>query len=109
MWDCGYTNSSGRSGQGWKKRNIKTKRIESVTEHPWGALLLGMLYLPDSIENEDEYNKEIVLKMLVVHDLAEAITGDVAYHDQTEQTRLAEADAFKSISKCAARTTESRT
>ena len=89
-----------RERAGWKKRNIQTHRIESVAEHTWGALLLGMLYLPDSLEHEERYDKETVLKMLIVHDLAEAITGDVAYHDQTEQTRLAEADAFKYIEMC---------
>lgn len=89
-----------RDRAGWKKRNVRARRLESVAEHTWGAHLLGMLYLPDWIENEEAYNKQAVLKMLLVHDLAEALTGDVAYHDQTEQTRQAEADAFKYIEMC---------
>jgi 5'-deoxynucleotidase YfbR-like HD superfamily hydrolase/nucleoside phosphorylase len=89
-----------RERVGWKKRNIRVRRIESVADHTWGAHLLGMLYLPDWIEGEETYSKQIVLKMLMVHDLAEALTGDVALHDQTEQTRQAEADAFKYIEMC---------
>ena len=89
-----------RERAGWKKRNIRAGRIESVAEHTWGAHLLGMLYLPDWVESEESYSKQVVLKMLIVHDLAEAITGDVALHDQTEQTRQAEADAFKYIEMC---------
>ncbi len=56
------------------------KRQESVAEHSWMICLLAML-LKDKISIQIDLPK--VLKMLVIHDLAEAITGDIPLGQQT--------------------------
>ncbi|HEY1768883.1 MAG TPA: HD domain-containing protein [Chthoniobacterales bacterium] len=60
---------------GWRKRGVET--LETVGAHTFGAYLLGLLFLPDAIDNEREFNKARVLDMIAVHDLEEAITGDL--------------------------------
>jgi putative hydrolase of HD superfamily len=55
-----------------------TGRQESVAEHSWRVLMLAFLlrpYLPVTL------NWERLAEMLIVHDLAEARTGDVAIFD----------------------------
>ncbi|NDJ53757.1 MAG: HD domain-containing protein [Chloroflexi bacterium] len=49
-------------------------RVESVAEHSWMLCLMAMLVF-DSIEVEVDRLR--VLKMLVVHDLPEVLTGDI--------------------------------
>lgn len=55
---------------GWELRNIE--QPESVADHTWGTALLCMVYA----ESEDVDTGKCV-KMAVVHDLAEAETGDL--------------------------------
>lgn len=49
------------------------RRPESVAEHSWRVSLLAML-LEDEIEGAD-FNK--ILRMCIIHDLGEALTGDI--------------------------------
>ena len=78
---------------GWKNRS--TDHFESVADHSWAACTLAMLMLPDdlryssfisyeealryqAIESKEEpYSKDRILKLLLVHDLAESYTGDI--------------------------------
>jgi putative hydrolase of HD superfamily len=58
--------------------HTSTGRQESVAEHSWRVLLLAFLmrpYLPVTL------NWERLAEMLIIHDLAEARTGDVAIFD----------------------------
>ncbi len=48
---------------------------ESVAEHTLGALMMGMVFLPTEYP-EQHYNKQTILDMLLVHDMAEGILGD---------------------------------
>jgi len=59
-------------------------RQESVAEHSWRVLLLALLirpYLPATL------NWERLAEMLIIHDLAEARTGDVAIFDLAHSTK----------------------
>lgn len=66
---------------GWKKYFVPTP--ESVTEHMYNCWLLALLYLPDNYDAEG-YNKESILKMLLIHDWAESITGDINKPEKKE-------------------------
>ena len=59
---------------GWVNKNIPN--AENIVEHMYNCWLMGLLYLPN--ENEDQnYDKDTVLRMLLMHDLAETKTGDI--------------------------------
>ena len=49
-------------------------RQESVAEHTWSSCLLAIVFFNEISVKVDQLK---VLKMLIVHDLAEAITGDI--------------------------------
>ena len=55
------------------------KRKESVAEHSWMVALLALISLP---ELKNKVNGEKILKLAIVHDLAEALAGDIPTHDQ---------------------------
>ncbi|RYY31171.1 MAG: HD domain-containing protein [Chitinophagaceae bacterium] len=72
---------------GWIKR--RTAHRESVAAHTLGGWLLGMIHLPQkfkTIDSHDPYDKETVLKMILIHDLGESITGDVDMNDRDDET-----------------------
>jgi 5'-deoxynucleotidase YfbR-like HD superfamily hydrolase len=62
------------------RRESPSPRIESVAEHTCGACLLALLCLS---ENDPAYDKNRVLRLLLVHDWAEAVLGDFAHDDKT--------------------------
>ena len=53
-------------------------RQESVAEHSWMLCLLALL-LHDQLETKTDLLK--VLKMVAIHDLPEAVTGDIPSHE----------------------------
>lgn len=69
---------------------LSSGRQESVAEHTWGMCLLACLTAPHL---EFPVNIEKSLKMIVAHDLVEAIAGDVPYFEASDrQTNKAEAE-----------------
>lgn len=67
---------------GWRDRRLTLKRVESVAEHTMGALILGLTYLPDeNPKNWMGYDKREVLAYVLIHDLAESISGDASTRD----------------------------
>ena len=48
---------------------------ESLAEHTMNAWTMAMLFLP-AVSDDAEYNKQEILDMLLVHDMAEAVLGD---------------------------------
>lgn len=80
---------------GWVKRNVPEP--ETVAEHMYNTWLLGMFLLPNSDANK-EYSKERILELILIHDLAEAVTGDIErpikdldpeFYDQQESSEMA--------------------
>ena len=57
------------------------RRPESVAEHSWRVSLLAML-LEDEIKDAD-FNK--IIRMCIIHDLGEAITGDIPSFWKTKE------------------------
>jgi putative hydrolases of HD superfamily len=56
---------------GWRLRGIRNP--ESVADHSWGTAYLVLLYAGEACANRCR-----ALEIAIVHDLAEALTGDVA-------------------------------
>ena len=75
-------------------------REESVAEHVWRVSLMVILFYPYL---DEKINVEKALKMSVIHDLAEVITGDIPYYMTPEgseakrQKEVEEERAMKSI------------
>ncbi len=76
---------------GWLQRGVNDP--ESVAEHIYGCWLLGTFLLPEAY-SEPTYSKQEILDMLLLHDLPEAVTGDIPrpekkknpfYYEQLEQ------------------------
>lgn len=58
--------------KGSKYKSRKVKQPESVADHSFGAAVLALL-----IGEYEHFNKQKVLELLLVHDLMEAVTGDL--------------------------------
>ena len=60
--------------QGWLKKGISPDQCESVAEHSYGvgvlAMLIADMYFPS-------LDKEKLLRMALIHDLAEVYSGDI--------------------------------
>ncbi len=76
---------------GWL--NFGLNDVESVAAHSWGVSYLSLILAPDSL------NKEKVLSMSIIHDLGEALVGDITPLDgisKNEKHEL-EFDAIKKL------------
>jgi putative hydrolases of HD superfamily len=65
---------------GWTKRHIPNP--ESVADHSYRAAVLGMVL-------SDKYglNTEKIMRMLLIHDLEEAITGDIPHPEKIKMCK----------------------
>ena len=59
---------------GWINRKVSSP--ENIVEHMYSCWLIGVLFLPNSSDNAN-YNKNLILDMLLLHDLGETETGDI--------------------------------
>ncbi len=79
---------------------LSSGRRESVPEHTWSMCLLACLSAPHL---EHPVNIEKSLKMIVAHDLVEAIAGDIPFFEESErqqnkyETELAAMDQLAKI------------
>src|SRR5215211_6639990 len=62
---------------GWVDRGVPAERVESVADHSFRVALLAWLASAGTALDRDR-----VLILAVIHDLAEAITGDLTPYDQ---------------------------
>jgi len=99
--------------KGWIDRKIdrhKNIRVESDAEHTWACCMLANILLPTNIydcelikggakdfDSYSKYDKQKVLGLLLVHDLPECITGDIAAPDKTKKDKENETIAIGSI------------
>jgi len=76
-----------------------SSRQESVAEHSWMLCVLAIL-MADELQEKVDLLK--VLKMVVIHDLAESVTGDIPSHeisDRQNTKKEAEKAAFNDLVK----------
>ncbi|WP_254522755.1 HD domain-containing protein [Natrinema caseinilyticum] len=72
---------------GWVLRGIENP--ESVAAHTWGTALLCLLYAD---RTEGAVDRDRAISMALVHDLAEARTGDFATRADDENQRVTAAE-----------------
>ncbi len=65
--------------QGWQDVKISADRLESVSEHIYGCLVLAICI---NDEFDMKMNMEYILKMLIFHELEEIVIGDVSAIDK---------------------------
>jgi len=70
-------------------------RQESVAEHSWRLAVLAMLMEEDF----PELNMNKVIRMCLIHDWGEAVTGDIPAFIKTEADEEKEADAIETLLK----------
>ena len=82
------------SRQGWIDK-LSLKNPESVADHSYSMAIMGML-----ISDLENYNSEKILKMILLHDLAESKIGDHTPQqlDKEKKNKL-ENNAFNEIIK----------
>ena len=68
-------------------------RQESVAEHCWRCAVIAML-LADDFKDIDVSK---VIKMCLIHDFGEAVTGDIPAFEKTSNHKKTEADAIKDL------------
>lgn len=78
---------------GWEKKKIKNP--ETVAAHSYGVCLLTLLFAPAHLD------KEKCLKMAIIHDIQEALVGDITPYDDitAEEKSQIEAQAVYQIEK----------
>jgi len=79
---------------GWVRHGIKDP--ESVASHMYGVAVLSLL-----LSEGEKVDVEKVLKMSLIHDLPEALTGDMTPDDKEyKRKRQIEEDALKRMVSC---------
>jgi len=63
---------------GWISHNISLQDVESVADHTYSTSALAMLLADMEAKNGRDINIERVLRMALLHDLAEALTFDIS-------------------------------
>ena len=84
---------------GWDLRNIEEP--ESVAGHSWGVAFLSLNYMPQELDSEK------VLKMSIIHDVAEAEVGDIAKRAVDVENDISEEEKEKLEKKAVERYSES--
>ncbi len=87
---------------GWihVKRGRSVKQPESIMEHIGAGALLIQHFVPNSLPQEDvdqlgqdicrSYSKDEILRIFIIHDWAEAYTGDTLSSEKSDDTRRIE-------------------
>lgn len=81
---------------GWTLSYVPTPHKESIGEHMYNAYLIGLLYLPEKTADVD-YNKSKILKMILLHDLGETLTGDIPHPSKTANDEIVENLKMKAL------------
>lgn len=80
------------SRQGWIEK-LSIDKPESVADHTFSMAMIGMVF--SDLEN---YDSEKILKIILLHDLAESVTGDILPEKiSRENKRKLEDTAIKNI------------
>jgi len=77
---------------GWKSK-VGIEHPESVADHSYGTAIMAMV-----LSDSNKLDTEKIIKMALLHDLAESITGDFVPDEiSKENKKMAEHDAMKEI------------
>ena len=65
--------------------------IESALEHTFSCYVMGVLYLPTYDINNPDYDKQIILNMIMIHDWGETKSGDIlSFCENEDDLRIIE-------------------
>jgi putative hydrolase of HD superfamily len=67
--------------QGWIDK-LSIMNPESVADHTYSMAIIGM-----ALSDSQKYNTEKILKMILIHDLAESITGDFTPEQKSKEEK----------------------
>ena len=81
---------------GWVIKKVGTFHKESIAEHMYNMYLMAAFFLPEKMDDK-EYDKNKILKMIMIHDLAETLTGDIPNPSKKEADEVREDLKAKSI------------
>lgn len=68
--------------QGWIDK-LSIQNPESVADHSYSMLAMGMI-----LSDLENYNTEKILKMIILHDLAESIIGDITPEQKSKKEKI---------------------
>lgn len=92
---------------GWmaEGRKLEWTKVESVADHSWSATMIAEFFLPSTAKKMSEilgksiktsqYSKNHIIRLLVIHDLAESYTGDVPKGEKNLTNELNEKSRFE--------------
>jgi putative hydrolase of HD superfamily len=63
---------------GWISHNVSLQDVESVADHAFSTSILSMLLTDLEVQKGVKINVEKVLRMSILHDLAESLTFDIS-------------------------------
>ena len=66
---------------GWLNAKIPSLHKESIAEHMYNMHLFADLYL----DNNGDYDKDKIKKLIMIHDLGEVVIGDIANPKKTKE------------------------
>lgn len=75
-----YLNASTVKRTGWVMQNINEP--ESIVEHMYSCWFIGLIFLPNICNTISGYNKNSILNMLLIHDLAEKKLSDIPKYEK---------------------------
>jgi putative hydrolases of HD superfamily len=78
--------------KGWKEK-VGIDKPESVADHSYGTAMMAMVF-----SDTRNLDTEKILKMALLHDLAESVTGDFTPNEiSKENKKIIESEAMESI------------
>ena len=81
---------------GWIIKKVGTLHKESIAEHMYNMYLMASFFLPEKLDDKT-YDKDRILKMIMIHDLGETLTGDIPNPSKKESDEVKEDLKAKSI------------
>ncbi len=72
---------------------MRSGRVESVAEHSWRLAVMAML----AAGEEQGLDRDRLIKLALVHDFGEAITGDIPAFIKTDENRKTEREAIAEL------------
>ena len=76
---------------GWKVWRVRSRRLESVSEHCHSCLLLANLFYP-IYPGHEQIDLAKVNSMLIFHEIGETLIGDVPLIDKRRHSKKADAE-----------------
>ena len=84
--------------KGWLDWNVQVDRKESDSDHIYGTQMLALAMYFENYEEYKDLDIKKILLMLAIHELGEAIIGDLTAKDiKKEDKQVIEHEAFKTI------------